>query len=140
MHASKIMTVFYFSLFFAMNIASATCPVPPPLTTIVTNSEGQKIVADSNQKTLYVFDPDLNQTVPTCKNDCAEIWPPYLLTEDESLHLSPPLGSIVRHNKTIQLTYAARPVYTYAYDRIEGNDFGNGLGSVWHTIRVNNAE
>ncbi|MGZ3769651.1 MAG: COG4315 family predicted lipoprotein [Bdellovibrio sp.] len=140
MHVVKTMTAFYFSLFFTMNIASAICPVPAPLTTVATNSGGQKIVADSNGKTLYVFDPDLNQTVPTCKVDCAEVWPPYLITEDESLHLSQPLGSIVRHNKKIQLTYAGRPVYTFAYDRINGNDLGNGLGGVWHTIKVNNAD
>ena len=36
----------------------------------------------------------------------------------------------------IQLTYEGRPVYTYAFDRVKGDDHGDGIGGVWHYIEI----
>jgi len=107
-----------------------------PLTTVTTNEEGESLVADSIGKTLYVFDPDMNQAVPQCVGDCAEQWPPYVLTTDEAAGLQSPLGKITRANNKIQLTYNGRPVYAFALDRIKGDDLGDGLGGVWHYIEI----
>ncbi|UOF00598.1 COG4315 family predicted lipoprotein [Bdellovibrio reynosensis] len=106
------------------------------LTSLVTNSQGEQLVADAYRRTLYVFDADLNQTVPACNGDCAEVWPPYLLTDQDAASLSGPLGKIIRMNGRQQLTYEGRPVYTYAYDRSVGDDLGNAVGGVWHSIVV----
>jgi predicted lipoprotein with Yx(FWY)xxD motif len=73
---------------------------------------------------------------PVCTGDCAEIWPPYILSADEAKDLQAPLGSIERANKKIQLTYNDRPVYIYAFDRMAGDDMGDGIGNVWHYIDV----
>jgi predicted lipoprotein with Yx(FWY)xxD motif len=107
-----------------------------PLTTVSTNDEGESLVADSIGKTLYVFDPDMNQATPKCVGDCAEQWPPYVLTAAEAAGLQSPLGSVARANNKIQLTYNGRPVYTFALDRIKGDDLGDGLGGVWHYIEI----
>ncbi|MFS4460939.1 hypothetical protein [Bdellovibrio sp. HCB2-146] len=117
-------------------ISAVALAAPPPLTTVTTNSDGQKMVADSMGKTLYVFDPDMNQPTPTCTGDCAEVWPPYLLTPDEANAVKNPLGKVERANKKMQLTYGGRPVYTYALDRAQGNDAGDGLEGTWHIIKV----
>lgn len=128
------------SLFSVAALAADPPPQKPPLTTVVTNAEGEKLVGDSIGKTLYVFDPDMNQPAPTCVGDCAEQWPPYILTAEEANDLQSPLGKVERANKKIQLTYGGRPVYTYAFDRIQGNDLGDGVGGVWHYIELEPAK
>lgn len=106
------------------------------LITVVKNHEGEKLVADAAGKTLYVFDHDQNKPAPVCNGDCAEVWPPYLLSAEEMANLKAPLGSIQRVNQKPQLTYEGRPVYTFAFDRKSGDDKGDGLGNVWHYIEL----
>ncbi|HWU44823.1 MAG TPA: hypothetical protein VN132_15330 [Bdellovibrio sp.] len=113
-----------------------TPPPMPSLTTTVTNSEGESLVADSFSRTLYVFDMDQNQTTPMCTGDCAEIWPPYIVTADEAQGLMDPLGTITRTSGKMQLTYKGRPVYVYSLDREVGDDKGDGIGNVWHYIEA----
>lgn len=106
------------------------------LTKQVKNDEGEILVADSLGKTLYVFDNDLGQTAPTCTGDCAEVWPPYIITTEEAGKLTAPLASAVRPNGKLQLMYEGRPVYTYIFDREEGGELGDGIGGVWHYIEI----
>lgn len=106
------------------------------LITEVRNDEQETLIADSYGRTLYVFDLDQGAAAPKCTGDCAEIWPPYLLSADEIANLKAPLGFITRTNKKAQLTYEGRPVYTYMLDRVKGDDQGDGLGGVWHYIEV----
>lgn len=112
-------------------------PTSPPLTTVTENKERKLILGDSIGKTLYVFDQDQNEKAPVCIDKCAELWPPYILTLDEVASLQPPLGHIERTNGHKQLTYNGRPVYTYAFDRVQGDDLGDSLGGgagEWHHI------
>jgi predicted lipoprotein with Yx(FWY)xxD motif len=102
----------------------------------VANSRGETLLADTYSRVLYVFDPDQGSGSAKCAADCAEIWPPYLLNADEAKALAAPLGTVVRANKKIQLTYNGRPVYTFAFDRTLGDDRGDGLGGVWHVVPV----
>ena len=85
--------------------------------------------------TLYVFDLDSGNT-SKCVADCAEVWPPYILQATEAAALQAPLGSIVRANKKVQLTFNGKPVYTYTFDRKIGDDQGDGVGGVWHYITL----
>lgn len=111
-------------------------PAPVPLTTVVQNDEAENLLADRFNRTLYVFDLDQNQPAPVCNADCAELWPPYILTPTEVAALQPPFGSITRTSKKVQLTYNNRPVYTYGFDRKQGDDQGDGIGNVWHYIEL----
>jgi predicted lipoprotein with Yx(FWY)xxD motif len=106
------------------------------LTTISVNDEGENLLADSRGNTLYVFDMDLNQKTSVCTATCAEIWPPYLVSEEEAKLVKAPYGVIVRDNKKSQLTYESRPVYAYAFDRGAAADAGDGIGGVWHYIEI----
>lgn len=106
------------------------------LTSVSVTSAGANLLADSRGNTLYVFDLDQNQNVSACNAKCAEVWPPYLLSIAEAQNLQAPFASIVRENKTVQLTYGARPVYSYAYDRGPAAEAGNGIGGVWHYIEL----
>lgn len=86
--------------------------------------------------TVYVFDPDQGAATPVCQADCAEKWPPVLITakEETELHQAG-LGTIKRATGLIQLTFKGRPLYTFFADRVAGEAKGDGLGSVWHIVR-----
>jgi predicted lipoprotein with Yx(FWY)xxD motif len=116
--------------------ASAQELPKPSLVNEVENQEKETILADSIGKTLYIFDLDENQPAPKCTGDCAEVWPPYILSADEAKDLEKPLGSIARKNSKLQLTYNGKPVYTYIFDRVVGDDKGDGVGKVWHYIEI----
>ncbi len=104
--------------------------------TQVTNAEAEVLLADSFNRTLYVFDKDVGQAVPTCTADCAETWPPYTISREEAATLTAPLAAVARANKQLQLTYMGRPLYTFAFERTKGADLGDGLGGVWHYVEV----
>jgi predicted lipoprotein with Yx(FWY)xxD motif len=125
------------TLILSLNTAMALAEGPDKaLVTKVANEEKEVLLADSFGKTLYVFDLDQNTNTSKCVADCAEIWPPYLVTADEVKTLTPPLASVVRANKKIQLTYEGHPVYTYIFDRHIGDDKGDGLNGIWHYIEI----
>lgn len=106
------------------------------LTSVITNGEGENLLADAIGKTLYTFDMDKGTGTSVCSGDCVEVWPPLLVTAEETKLLQPPFGTVIRSNKKTQLTYEGQPVYTYAYDRVQGDEIGNGIGGVWHYIEV----
>ncbi len=114
----------------------STSPAEVKLTTVSINDEGEHLLADTRGNTLYVFDVDLKQTTSKCNAACSEVWPPYLLTEAETVSLKAPYGMVLRDSKKAQLTYEGRPVYTYAFDRGAAADAGDGVGGVWHYIEI----
>ena len=122
----------------AYNSAQAQS-LPSPQTSLTSsskNDENETLLTDRIGKTLYVFDLDQGSVAPKCSGDCAELWPPYLVTAKEAAQLVAPLGTMARVNKHLQLTYLGRPVYTYFEDRVSGDDKGDGLGGVWHYIQL----
>lgn len=104
------------------------------LTQVTTTGNGAAVLANTLGGTLYVFDVDQGKATPACAGACAEIWPPYLLSDAEMKEIAAPYGAIHRASAQNQLTFNGRPVYTYAFDRKSGDDLGNGLGNVWHVI------
>ena len=89
-------TLAAFAIHAKADPVSAPMPRPPvSLVSAVINTEGEHLLADSKGNTLYVFDMDQNQKAPVCSSKCAEIWPPYLLTDAEVNALKALLGSIV---------------------------------------------
>ena len=125
-------------LFATIWLAGVICQAQATnsLTTTVKNEESETLLADIYSRTLYVFDLDDGTNTSKCVADCAEVWPPYILNAAEATALQAPLGSIVRANKKVQLTYNGKPVYTYTFDRKIGDDQGDGVGGVWHYIQV----
>jgi predicted lipoprotein with Yx(FWY)xxD motif len=106
------------------------------LTTITTNREGEPLLADAIGKTLYTFDLDKGTGTSVCSGDCAEVWPPLLVTAEETKFLQAPFGTVIRSNRKAQLTHEGQPVYSYAFDRVQGDEIGDGIGGVWHYIKV----
>jgi predicted lipoprotein with Yx(FWY)xxD motif len=106
------------------------------LGTIIVNPEGL---------TLYDFHKDKGGT-SACYGSCAGAWPP-LLTEGKPQAaagaMANQLGTTKRKDGTVQVTYAGRPLYTYAGDKAPGEANGNDIdqfGAEWYALQPNGEE
>jgi predicted lipoprotein with Yx(FWY)xxD motif len=88
--------------------------------TVITvgDSDFGTMLFDSNKQAIYVFENDPKGST-VCYGACAEAWPP-VLTDGEpragrgvkqSL-----LGTIKRRDGSVQVTYAAKPLYFYSHE------------------------
>jgi predicted lipoprotein with Yx(FWY)xxD motif len=98
------------------------------------------VLVDSGGRTLYAFSADAGGE-SSCYGGCARTWPP-LITEGEpfaSNGAAPGrLGTSERRDGDVQVTYAGRPLYTYAGDKGPGEANGNGLtaaGGTWTALK-----
>jgi predicted lipoprotein with Yx(FWY)xxD motif len=87
-------------------------------TITVGNSDFGTMLFDSSKQAIYVFENDpKGRTV--CYGTCAEAWPPVLTDGQpragrgvkESL-----LGTVKRRDGSVQVTYAAKPLYFYSHE------------------------
>ncbi|MEI2805017.1 hypothetical protein [Albidovulum sp.] len=92
----------------------------------------QEMLTDANGMTLYTFDADTGGT-PTCYDDCAAKWPPYLANEGDAMKEG--WATVERTDGTKQWTYDGKPVYFYAEDKAKGDMAGDGMGGKWHVIK-----
>lgn len=91
-----------------------------------------------------MFTGDAQGKSSSCYLNCSEVWPP-LLTTDLPVAVAPAineklLGTIVRHDGSLQVTYNGWPLYYYRKDKgpglISGQDV-NGFGGDWYIIAPN---
>jgi predicted lipoprotein with Yx(FWY)xxD motif len=96
------------------------------------------VLADSKGFTLYWYAKDTSMT-SDCTGGCATAWPPVIGKPAAAMgvRLTGKLGTISRSGGMVQATYKGHPLYTYAGDTAPGQVKGNGLGGVWHALRVN---
>lgn len=110
----------------------------PFLRTAGRDPYGQYMVNREGQ-VLYVFTPD-SAGEPTCYEDCAQAWPPYLADAgdplaDASLEQDL-LGTVQRRDGRHQVTWAGWPLYFYAEDRSDaptGQDV-HSHGGEWYLM------
>jgi predicted lipoprotein with Yx(FWY)xxD motif len=104
-----------------------------------TNPTLGKILVDEQGRTLYVFDPDQGGTIQ-CGAGCTTAWPPLLLQNGASLPtsgaLSGDLTTVTRPEGGQQVAYKGRPLYRFANDAQPGDAKGDGVGNVWHAVKV----
>jgi predicted lipoprotein with Yx(FWY)xxD motif len=96
------------------------------------------VLADSKGFTLYWYSKDTMMT-SECTGGCATTWPPLAGKPAAAMgvHLVGKFGTITRTGGVLQATYKGRPLYTYSGDTAPGQTKGNGLGGVWHVVKVN---
>lgn len=96
------------------------------------------VLANSKGFTLYWYAKDTSMT-SACTGGCVTAWPPLIGTPKAAMgvRLTGKLAAITRAGGLTQATYKGHPLYTYAGDTAPGQVKGNGLGGVWHALRVN---
>ena len=93
---------------------------------------GQEVLAASNGLTLYTFDNDSNG-VSTCFGACLAAWPVIATELDQ---VPAPFSIHVRPDGVKQLVLGAQPLYFFVGDSSAGDINGDGLGGVWHIIKL----
>jgi len=92
-----------------------------------------------NNMTVYTKSTD-TATASTCYGDCAKNWPPYIIGPEDNLDRVKPVvtgkvGTIIRTDGKIQVTYNDKPLYFYASDKTSADVTGEGVGGVWHVAK-----
>jgi predicted lipoprotein with Yx(FWY)xxD motif len=95
------------------------------------------VLADAKGFTLYWYAKDTRMS-SACTGSCAKAWPPVTGKPAAAMgfRLVGKFGTITRANGVLQATYKGHPLYTYAGDSAPGQVKGNGLGGVWHALKV----
>ena len=95
------------------------------------------VLADAKGLTLYWYSKDTRMS-SACTGSCATAWPPLTGKPEAAMgvRLVGKFGTITRANGVQQATYKGHPLYLYAGDMAPGQVKGNGLGGVWHVLRV----
>ncbi len=110
--------------------------VKPAALELASDSKLGKFLADANGISLYVFTKDTKDT-SNCYGKCETAWPPLLETGAPTLGDGVDMsliGSTVRKDGSVQVTYDGMPLYYFAADKKAGDIAGQGVGSVWYVI------
>ena len=97
---------------------SAEKPAPKGTTIKLGDSQFGRILFDSGDQAIYLFDKESGPT-SECYGDCAAAWPP-VLTKGEPQAAggvkASLLGTTKRDDGTAQVTYNGHPLYYYAHE------------------------
>lgn len=109
--------------------AAATVAVVKNLMT----SAGNVLAAASNGRTLYTFNSDSpGSGKSNCNSGCIGVWPPLTITRGTTPSRSPGvngrLGTMVRSDGTVQVTYNGMPLYFFSGDSRPGDTHGHYPG------------
>jgi predicted lipoprotein with Yx(FWY)xxD motif len=108
-------------------------------TVAVENSKLGRILVDGSGRTLYLFEADRGAD-STCSSACAQAWPPLTTNgapQAGSGTAAPELGTTVRQDHTMQVTYHGHPLYYYVGDGRSGDLTGQALnqfGAKWYVL------
>jgi predicted lipoprotein with Yx(FWY)xxD motif len=104
----------------------------------VVNTSAGRMVVTGGGLTAYVYLPDqTHPSVTTCRGDCANDWPPVVVTGRvpavEGIGKSR-IGMVRRPDGTRQVTLNGYPMYRFAADRRPGDLRGESVGEMWFAI------
>jgi predicted lipoprotein with Yx(FWY)xxD motif len=104
----------------------------PPVRTAKNSGLGEYLVAP-NGMTLYLYTRD-EKNVSTCYDGCAAAWPP-LLSAYLPAEKGSKLGTTLRKDGALQVTYDGKPLYFWARDSKPGDTTGQNVGQVWFVVK-----
>ncbi|MFZ5816046.1 MAG: S-layer homology domain-containing protein [Bacillota bacterium] len=97
------------------------------------------ILTDGAGLTLYYFTKD-SEGKSVCYDACQVNWPPLLIGAGQSPvgaeGLPGTLGTTVRKDGRLQVTYNGFPLYYWIADAAPGETLGHGVNNVWYVVSV----
>ena len=72
-----------------------------------------------------------------CYDQCAIIWPPFLVESQSNVPQDGKFGVIKRRDNTFQVTYNNKPLYYYAKDKKPGDTYGQNVDGEWFVVNPN---
>lgn len=94
-----------------------------------------KYLVDFQGMTIYTFDKDTSG-VSNCYNGCATTWPPYTSGSTAESNLPENITIVKRTDGSTQFAWKEMPLYHYVTDQKPGDITGDGVGEVWHIIKL----
>ncbi|MFZ2167498.1 MAG: hypothetical protein WAV50_01360 [Minisyncoccia bacterium] len=85
--------------------------------------------------TVYTFDND-QPGVSNCSGTCATNWPPYISSSAAGTQLPADISVITRADGSSQYAWQGKPLYYYIRDVQAGDINGDGVGGVWHIVKL----
>lgn len=124
--------------------ASPAAAAAPATIAVATNAKLGQLLVDGKGMTLYLFVADTG-TASTCYTACAQIWPPVPTTSAPQAGTGVQaslLGTTMRTDGTVEVTYAGHPLYYFVKDKQPGDATGqgvNGFGALWWVVSPSGA-
>jgi predicted lipoprotein with Yx(FWY)xxD motif len=107
-------------------------PASTPVLNVGTNSTLGSFLTAANGMTLYAYAKD-TPGVSNCTGTCAVTWPPDVVSSADGLTgatgITGSIGTIMRSDGTIQLTYNNEPLYFFITDVVPGDTKVQNLNS-----------
>ena len=91
-------------------------------------------LVDLKGRGLYTWDGDKTASRSSCSAQCRLLWPP--LFADEGAVAKGPFTLVKRDDGRSQWALRGRPLYRWASDRNFGDAGGDGVGDMWHLVKV----
>jgi predicted lipoprotein with Yx(FWY)xxD motif len=100
------------------------------------------VLVNSQGRTLYHLTTE-SATKITCTGPCASTWPPLVVASGQQPQagagVTGTLTAVDRPDGTKQAAFNGQPLYTYSGDSKTGDTNGEGIGGVWHVIKISAA-
>jgi len=111
--------------------ATLATSATPDLGTFLTDQAGH---------TLYMYTKD-DVGISNCYGGCATAWPPLLTQGEAQLPADLPgaVGSTIRTDGGVQVTYNGMPLYYWQKDQKPGDTTGQNVGGVWFVVNPTDA-
>jgi predicted lipoprotein with Yx(FWY)xxD motif len=111
--------------------------IKPAALQLTANDQFGKFLTDGDGRSLYLFTKDTKDT-SNCYGKCEAAWPPLLqtvvtATVGDGLNASL-VGTTVRKDGSMQVTYRGWPLYYYTPDQKPGDVTGQAVGKVWWVV------
>lgn len=85
--------------------------------------------------TLYTYDKD-QAGVSNCTGACLKLWPVYTSGATAQKLFPTNISVIKRADGSDQFAWNGKPLYYYASDKQAGDLTGDGVGGVWHIVKM----
>lgn len=92
-------------------------------------------LTDFEGKTLYTYDKDTSG-VSNCEGACLTAWPAYTSGATAQGTMPANISVITRSDGSKQFAWKGMPLYYFSGDSKSGDINGDGVGGVWHIIKL----